>query len=91
MDEKENADNLTKDDYKLAIDVQSACNLSGVVFSFSRVMNKICKEAEKNKHGTDWKNNHPICRLFAEQIYHLTREKDYFEAHNECDNFLKQS
>jgi hypothetical protein len=83
----ENVDDnvLEESDYELAILVQSACNLSGVVFSFERVMKKICHEAKNNNHGTDWKNHHPICRLFAEQIMHLTQKTDYEGAYKYCE------
>lgn len=81
---------LTANDYQGAIDVQSACNLSGVVHSFSRVMAKICHESDEGKHGTDWKNNHAICRMYAEQIMHLTRNKDWNEAFNECEEKAKR-
>lgn len=63
---------LTPDDYGRALDAQSACNLSGIVFSFAQVMQRICNEANAGGHGTEWKNAHPICRLYAEQIVHLT-------------------
>lgn len=52
-----------------ALDVQFACNLSGVVHSFSRVMSSLCKI----KPDTDWRNRHPIAVLFATQIASLTR------------------
>lgn len=63
---------LTPDDYGRALDAQSACNLSGIVFSFAQVMQRICNESNAGGHGTDWKNNHAISRLYAEQIAHLS-------------------
>ena len=63
---------LTPHDYEFAIFAQSACNLSGIVHSFSEVMHKIWNEAHAQGHGTDWVNRHPIARLYAEQITHLT-------------------
>ena len=36
---------LTKNDYQTALDVQDAVNLSGVVFSFAKIMERICEEA----------------------------------------------
>lgn len=83
--------NLTANDYQSAIDVQNACNLSGVVHSFSRVMAKICHEANEGKHfGTEWKNSHAICRMYAEQIMHLTSNKDWNKAHDECEEKAKR-
>ena len=63
---------LTPNDYKKAIDVQDACNLSGVVKSFSLMMGKIWEEARSQSKGTDWVNTHPIAVLFAEKCVHLT-------------------
>lgn len=59
--------------WREAMDVQSACNLSGVVFAFERAMTAICEEAQRLGKGTDWKNTHPIAVLFATQIGHLTK------------------
>ena len=56
--------------WQMALDVQCACNLSGVVFSFVEAMRAICDEAALQGKGTDWKNEHPICVLFATQIGH---------------------
>lgn len=67
-----NNKDLTINDYQDAITVQSASNLSGVVKSFARVIEKISKEGFNEYKGTDWVNAHPICRLYAEQICHLT-------------------
>ena len=63
---------LTPNDYKEAITIQDACNLSGVVKSFSRMMDKIWEEARSHGKGTDWVNTHPIAILFAEKCVHLT-------------------
>jgi len=76
--------------FKDALTVQDASNLSGVVFSFAEAMKAICQEAQQNNLGTDWKNNHPVARLFAEQIYFLTRGKDYFDATRECQEKVGQ-
>lgn len=51
-----------------ALDVQDACNLSGVVHGFSRAMHDLCEHV----HGTDARNRHPICVLWADKIAHLT-------------------
>lgn len=82
-----------------ALDVQNACNLSGVVHSFSEVMRVLNEESRKgagNGFGTNWTNEHPICRLFIEQIAHLngcavrdTAKSDYFKAYRECEAVAK--
>jgi hypothetical protein len=59
-------------EYQDALHVQSACNLSGIAASFADAMSAICNEANRVGQGTDWKNNHPIARLYAEQIAYLS-------------------
>jgi hypothetical protein len=75
---------LKKIDYQNALRTQSACNLSGIVHSFSEMLPKIWAEAREAGEGTDWVNEHPICILFAEQISHLAKG-DYFEAYKVCE------
>lgn len=72
---------FTEEDYKMAIYSQGACNLKGLIKSF----NEILSHANVSDVGTEEINTHPICRLFAEQIYHLTRKTDYFDAHHTCE------
>ena len=76
---------LSSHDYQCAVWSQNACNLSGIVFEFERIMHKICREAELFGHGTEWKNTHPIARLYAEQIAHLTSARDYSDAARHCE------
>lgn len=52
-----------------ALDVQNACNLSGVVFSFADCMRAVC---ETETGGTAARNRHPIAVLFANKIADLT-------------------
>jgi len=69
------AETLTESDYTNAILAQRACNLSGIVHSLSRVMPRIRATLEKelgDKFSTDDVDKHPICRLYAEQIIHLS-------------------
>jgi hypothetical protein len=64
---------LAAGDYKRALDVQDACNLSGVVSSFSSVMSKIWEEARKVEgRGTKWVNEHPIAILYSSKIASLS-------------------
>jgi hypothetical protein len=69
-----------------ALDVQSAVNLSGVVRSFHEIT-----EAMRLEHKMDTVtcNQHPVCRLFAEQIGHLTgtlydEGRSYSDAYRYC-------
>lgn len=54
--------------------VQNACNLSGVVHSFSRGVSTLWEVAREQGQGTDWVNTHPYCVLYASKIAHLTRQ-----------------
>ena len=85
----------TANDYQSAIDSQSACNLSGIVRSLAEITDRICEEARANGQGTDYVNRHPICRLFAEQIMHLTSGTSsagtsYGEALKICEERLAE-
>ena len=57
---------------RLALTVQDACNLSGVVHAWSRIMELLWEEARRTGQGTDFVNNHPICVLFASKVASLT-------------------
>jgi hypothetical protein len=68
---------LTAEEYKRAIDVQDACNLSGVVHDFSRVMTRVWVEARKEYgRGTEWVNTHPIVILYSNKISSLCGSED---------------
>jgi len=54
-----------------ALQVQNACNLSGVVHSFGEVMQSISDYAFEHGKGTDWKNNHPIVIAFIDKLSSL--------------------
>lgn len=53
-----------------ALDVQDACNLSGVVYSFSRALSEL--RALRPNDGTDEINNHIISVLYSSKIESLT-------------------
>lgn len=57
-----------------AKEVQDACNLSGVVHSFSRGMDDLWKIAREEGQGTIWVNTHEYSKLFASKIMSLTGE-----------------
>lgn len=88
----------TPADFADALAVQSACNLSGVVFSFARVMQRICNEAHAKGYGTEWKNRHPIVRMYTQQIAHLScaglllddEANPYSKAYAECEARSKE-
>lgn len=88
---------LTAQDFKDAITVQDACNLSGVVHSFSRVVTKVraTLRAEGNE-CTENVNTHVICVMYASKIASLTgceaspRGMDFAHAYDRCENRAKE-
>lgn len=54
-----------------ALDIQDACNLSGVAFAYARCMQAICDESIAGSHGTEWKNSHPIVTMFLLKMSEL--------------------
>lgn len=61
--------------YKDALFCQDACNLSGVLYSFSRHMKTLCDEIPDTKS----RNTHPVAKLFASKIASLTACDEMFE------------
>lgn len=59
--------------YQNALDAQSACNLSGIVKQLARDMDQIWEEARAKGEGTDYVNQHPVVRLYIEQMVHLNK------------------
>lgn len=65
---------------KEALDVQDACNLSGVVHSFSRVITQLRETlTAEGKFSTDKLNAHPICVLYSSKIASLTGSESMVE------------
>lgn len=72
---------------KEAINVQDACNLSGVVYSFGRVMQLICEISNRINEGTDWKNHHPIVVMYTSKIASLSGAESatvFARAYEDC-------
>lgn len=56
----------------MAIDVQDACNLSGVVHSFAHsVMPALWEEAHRLGEGTDYVNEQAIVTMFLDKMASL--------------------
>jgi hypothetical protein len=64
-----------------SLDVQDACNLSGVVKAFARGMDTLWAEAHERSEGTDWVNKHPIVTLFIDKLKSLNGEDDTLVYH----------
>ena len=55
-----------------ALDVQDACNLSGVVKSFAGpIMDALWEQARATNQGTAFINRHPIVSLFIDKLASL--------------------
>ena len=83
---------LTARDWLNAMYVQSAVNVSGVIHSLAEVMPRIRNSCEaEGKIGTDAWNNHPIVRMYADQIAHLTSGISYHEAYKIVEGKINES
>jgi hypothetical protein len=70
-----------------ALDGQDACNLSGVLASFNKiVIDVLWPEARRLNEGTEWVNQHPICTLFLDKLSDLNRRGDFYAAHDEVES-----
>ena len=72
---------------KEAILVQDACNLSGIVHTFSEVLDTLWIEAARTGAGTLWINSHPVSKPFCYKIADLSKAdsfEDFCEAYAEC-------
>ena len=62
-----------------AIEAQDACNLSGLVHSFSKAMTDLREIARvEGWEGTDKLNRHPVAVLWSSKIASLTMSEDEF-------------
>lgn len=67
--------------YHDALGCQDACNLSGVLYSFSRHMDTLCDVSNKLGKGTDFRNEHPITIYFSSKLASLSRSDSFHEFH----------
>jgi hypothetical protein len=74
---------------QLAIDVQDACNLSGVLASFQHIVSDVLwPEAHRLNKGTAFVNQHPVCVLFLSKLCSLNGgyyNCDYLHASDACE------
>lgn len=78
-----------------ALDIQDACNVSGVVYAFARAMDAVCNEANLIAKGTDWRNTHPIVTLHLLKLAELngcgsTLHSTYEPAEAACKAIANQ-
>lgn len=78
---------ITTKSYQTALDVQDACNLSGIVRAWLKEIDNIKAYARDNDKGSDFVNSHPINKLFANKLADLCGAStfgEYFVAYTEC-------
>jgi hypothetical protein len=76
---------LTEKDYQTALDVQNACNLSGVIRSWAEMTGRIWEDIRASGGGTKAFNTHPINVLFSSKVSSLTESEDFIKFCEACD------
>jgi hypothetical protein len=62
---------IDKKVWQQALDMQDACNLSGLVYALPKVMDAICEESRELGKGTAYRNTHPLMLLWIDKLCHL--------------------
>ena len=81
---------MSRNMYQQAVDSQTACNLSGLMYSLPKIADQVWEEIRARKSSTTKFNEHPVIRLFAEQIAWLGTHGDYSKAAQECEEKAKE-
>lgn len=68
--------------------VQSACNLSGIVFAFEQCVEALVCEAKRLDLGETWVDEHPISVCFSDKFDDLSRSRKFSVM--PCDEHLAQ-
>lgn len=82
---------LCTDDYTHALNSQNACNVSGLIFSLNEIQQRINHTSYQHGYGTDWRNHHPIVKMFIHQISFLCGNGESIETkeYSACVEFCK--
>lgn len=75
-----------------ALDIQNACNLSGVAHAFSGAMSALWTHAHAAGMGTEWINTHPITIAYVSKLVSLARCEEIntqLDAFNACEDIVK--
>jgi hypothetical protein len=68
-------------DYKDAIVIQDACNISGVLLSFSKIILKLNQEMFFQKYDFKWRDHHPLIILFLDKLASLAGGRTEWDYH----------
>lgn len=80
--------------YQTAIDLQNACNLSGLAQTLAQMTTEIWEEARENGEGTEYVNRHPAVVLMLAQMLALSTGEElnpqtYHDALEACKQRLQ--
>jgi hypothetical protein len=81
-----------KEAAQLALDVQDASNLSGVVATYHEIlMDVLWPEAIDRGQGTNWVSRHPVSYLFAYKVLALAGYEplNQYEAYRENEKLCR--
>ena len=65
----------------------STATLFDLMTTFKSVMDRLCEQAHKEGHGTDWRNHHPDTQECVLQLVYLTRSRStsrFSDAYDAC-------
>ena len=62
---------MEQDLWQEAVDIQNACNLSGLIHSLPAVADAVWAEAREQGEGTAYVNSHPVLRLWLDKMCDL--------------------
>ena len=60
-----------------ALSIQDACNLSGLVYAFAKVVEVVSAYANEHGKSTEWKNKHPLAQLWVDKLGHLAGTQSF--------------
>ena len=76
---------------KTAIEAQSACNLIAVIGAMHKAMQLLARLSIQYVFpGTDWVNTHPIVRLYASKILHLSQYQNRCMEYSEASDYVEK-
>mgnify|MGYP001598560898 FL=1 len=64
---------VSKETYRRWYDAMDACNSSGLIHDFPKVVDEIWAEARELNEGTEYVNSHPLIVIFADKLLQLAK------------------
>lgn len=71
--------------------MQTHESLPTLATQFAAVMREICDEANRDGHGTDWRNQHPRAQEIVRKLVAVTGSREgmnVFEAFQKCEHLI---